>query len=176
MTAPRKQHDRLFGRPSSRLHRYVSPSTGTHDSVSHRRDSAIDGLRAGGRGRVEHVHWADPTADRAVLTESARYVKIDSLAADAEAVSHRSAPGRGGAREGRRIDVSSGAQIAVSFYAIRTGRYGTEQLHLGKFVLMRGVPLLWIVPNEALADDVLVVVANHDTHPADVHIMDHWRI
>ena len=110
------------------------------------------------------------------LTQSDRMTTFRDLAHEHEAVMHRSTPGRGGAHEGRRIDVSSGAQIVVSFSAIRESRSGVEHVALGRFVLMRGIPLLWPVPNEALGDDIAVVIENRDTHPSDVHVMDHWRV
>lgn len=109
-----------------------------------------------------------------LLTESPRHTTI--RANPDEAVSYRSVPGVGGAHVGRRIDVSSAAQIAVSISAIRPQRSGTEHIAVGRFILGRGTPLIWPVPHEALGDDLLVVIECRDTGPADVIVMDHWRV
>lgn len=109
------------------------------------------------------------------IRETPTYTLFDDVTPDDDAIDYRSVPGRGGGNDRRRIDVSSGAQLRVTFYRILVQRDGNDMTMLGRFVLMRGVPLVWPVPYEASADDILVVIELRDTLSADIHVSDHWR-
>lgn len=115
------------------------------------------------------------------MAESPTYTVLRSVVPneDAEAVGYRSVPGRAGAHDRRRIDVSSSVYLRVTFYRLRQHeRHEMQRIMLGRFIVARGVPLIWPVPSEAIGDDVYLTVENWEgpNGPAgDVHIMDHWR-
>ena len=94
-----------------------------------------------------------------------------------EAIDYRSVPGRA-ASPTRRIDISSGFDLTVSFWRLRPAPSGgIERECMGVFVLDGGVPLIWPVPESARFEDVLVTMLPFDGEPAHgpIHIGDHWH-